>query len=162
MPHSRRHERRWERSSRVRALGLDIGSTRIGVAVSDPNGFVASPLAVLDARELAGDIRALAQLVEDYEIEQLVVGLPISLSGEEGPQAGDVRQVAERFAAELAVPIDYQDERNSSAEARRAMREAGLTDKQQRGSLDKVAAAIVLQGWLDTRRMRAALEGPDE
>jgi len=136
----------------MRALGVDIGSARIGVAVSDPTGRVASPIAVLDARELAGDARALVRIAEDYEIETLVAGLPLTLAGDEGPQAIEVRGIAERLAATLGVPLAFQDERNSSAEARRCMREAGWSDKDQRGSLDKVAAAIVLQSWLDAGR----------
>lgn len=137
----------------MRALGLDIGEARIGVAVSDPSGRIASPIAVVDARNPSRAVRELAELVEDYEIERLVVGLPLTLAGEEGPQAVEVRGTADRLATELGVPVSYQDERNSSAEARRSMREAGMSDKEQRGSLDKVAAAIVLQGWLDARRL---------
>jgi putative Holliday junction resolvase len=139
----------------VRALGLDIGSARVGVAVSDPSGAVASPLAVLDARELSRDLRALVRIAEDYEVENLVVGLPLTLAGEEGPQAAVVRTAAERFAAALDVPLEFYDERHSSTEARRSMHGAGLTEREQRGSLDKIAAAIVLQGWLDARRTRA-------
>jgi putative Holliday junction resolvase len=139
----------------MRALGLDIGSRRIGVAISDPTGVVASPIAVLDARELARDMRVLVQLAEDYEVESLVVGLPLTLAGEEGPQAAEVRVAAERFASVLGVPLEYYDERHSSSEARRSMRASGRTDRAQRGTLDKVAASIVLQGWLDARRARA-------
>lgn len=79
----------------------------------------------------------------------------MTLSGEEGPQATEVRAVADKLASDLNVPLDYYDERHSSTEARRAMRSAGLSDKEQRGSLDKIAAAIVLQGWLDARRASA-------
>lgn len=136
----------------MRALGLDIGSVRVGVAVSDPAGAVASAVSVLDARELARDVRPLARIAEDYEAEVLVVGLPFTLAGEEGPQAADVREVAGRLAGALGLPLVFQDERNSSAEARRSMRAAGLSDRQQRGSLDKVAAAILLQTWLDVQR----------
>src|SRR5574340_63943 len=139
----------------MRALGLDIGAARVGVAISDPSGCVASPIAVLDARELARDPRQLIRLAEDYEVESLVVGLPLTLAGEEGPQASEVRDVAERLAASLGIPVEYHDERHSSTEARRSMHAAGLSEKDQRGSLDKVAAAIVLQGWLDARRARA-------
>jgi putative Holliday junction resolvase len=135
----------------VRVLGLDIGAARVGVAVSDPAGAVASPVAVLDARVLARDVRLLARIVEDYEAEALVVGLPVTLAGDEGPQAADVCAVAERLGVALGLPVEYHDERLSSAEARRLMREAGMSEREQRGSVDKVAAAIVLQGWLDAR-----------
>jgi putative Holliday junction resolvase len=136
----------------VRALGLDIGAARVGVAVSDRDGTVASPVAVLDARALARDARALVRIAEDYEAECLVVGMPLTMAGEEGPQAAIVRAEAERLAAALGLPVEYHDERLSSAEARRVMRESGKSEKAQRGALDKVAAAIVLQGWLDARR----------
>ncbi len=139
----------------MRALGLDIGAARVGVAVSDPSGCVASPLAVLDARELTRDVRALVRIADDYEIENLVVGLPLTLAGEEGPQALEVRQIAQRLAGALGVQLEFFDERHSSTEAKRSMRAAGLSEREQRGSLDKVAAAIVLQGWLDSRRRRA-------
>lgn len=135
----------------MRVLGLDIGAARVGVAVSDPAGAVASPVTVLDARALARDVRPLARIVEDYEAEALVVGLPVTLAGDEGPQAAEVRAVAERFGVALGLPVEYHDERLSSAEARRLMREAGMSEREQRGSVDKVAAAIVLQGWLDAR-----------
>lgn len=135
----------------MRALGLDIGSVRIGVAVSDPTGHVASPLTVLDARALAGDIRPLQRLVEDYESECLVVGLPLTLSGDEGPQAATVRAEAERLARAVGIRAEFTDERLSSLEARRSMAASGMSEKAQRGAVDKVAAAIILQGWLDAR-----------
>src|SRR5574340_1578115 len=86
----------------MRALGLDIGAARVGVAISDPSGCVASPIAVLDARELARDPRPLVRIAEDYEVESLVVGLPLTLAGEEGPQAAEVRAVADRLASALS------------------------------------------------------------
>ena len=138
----------------MRVLGLDIGETRVGVAVSDPLGIIASPLAVLDARGLMRDPTPLARLAEDYEVECLVVGLPLTLAGDEGPQAAEIRTRAERLGAKLGLAVEYHDERLSTAEARKRMREAGLSDKDQRGLLDKVAAAIVLQRWLDARRVQ--------
>ncbi len=136
----------------MRVLGLDIGSVRVGVAVSDPSGRIASPLTVLDARALAGDATPLVRLAEDYESECLVVGLPLTLSGDEGPQAAEVRTAAVRLAAAAGLPVEFADERLSSEEARRMMSASGMSEKEQRGSVDKVAAAIILQGWLDARR----------
>jgi len=135
----------------MRALGLDIGSVRIGVAVSDPSGCIASPVTVLDAKALAGDLRPFLRLVEDYESECLVVGLPLTLAGEEGPQAALVRAEADRLAAAAGLPVVYADERLSSEEARRSMAASGMSEKEQRGAVDKVAAAIILQGWLDAQ-----------
>lgn len=136
----------------MRVLGLDIGSVRVGVAVSDPSGRIASPLTVLDARALAGDATPLVRLAEDYESECLVVGLPLTLAGDEGPQAAEVRTAAVRLATAAGLPVEFADERLSSEEARRMMSASGMSEKEQRGSVDKVAAAIILQGWLDARR----------
>lgn len=136
----------------MRALGLDIGSARIGVAVSDPRGTVASPVKVLDARDFGRALDALRDLAEDYEAEILVVGLPLTLAGDEGTQVARTRAAAGRIGEALGLPIAFYDERLSSAEARRGMRSAGLSDREQRGSVDKIAAAILLQGWLDARR----------
>jgi len=141
----------------MRILGLDIGSRRIGVAVSDPAGRVATPLTVLDAKALSRDIKPLARLVEDYEVGRIVVGLPLSLDGTEGPQARDVRATAKGLMQHVGVPLTYHDERLSSAEARRAMAAAGSSGRQQRGSVDKVAATVLLQSWLDMQA-RAEVE----
>ncbi|MGB4592399.1 MAG: Holliday junction resolvase RuvX [Coriobacteriia bacterium] len=136
----------------MRLLGLDIGEARVGVAVSDPDGTVASPVAVLDGRQLARDIRPLRLLVEDYEVAGLVVGLPVGMNGEEGAQAATVRSVADAWATVLGLPITYVDERLSSAEAARSMHAAGVSARKQRGQLDMVAAALILQTHLDLQR----------
>jgi putative holliday junction resolvase len=136
----------------VRVLALDIGEKRIGVAVSDPSGTVASPLIVLDAAVVLGDGRGLTDLVEEYEADLVVVGLPLSLDGTEGPQASSVRRAAARLAGFLRVPIEFADERLSSAQASRTMGAQGASQRQQRGSVDMVAAAIFLQSYLDARR----------
>ncbi len=145
----------------VRYLGLDIGEARVGVAVSDPDGRVATPVDVLDARALSKDARPLLRLVEDYEPGMIVVGLPLTLSGDEGPQARCVRETAERYAEIAGVDVEYWDERLSSAEARRVMSESGVTDRKKRGTLDKLAAALVLQSYLDAHAMRV-LEGDSD
>lgn len=132
----------------MRLLALDIGEKRIGVAVSDSALRVATPLTVLDA-SVIGDPRPLADLVDQYEVDRLVIGLPLSLDGTEGPQAVRVREVGTRLAEGLGMDVTYADERLSSAEASRAMRAAGLSDKQKRGRVDMVAAALILQTYLD-------------
>lgn len=133
-------------------LGLDIGEKRIGVAVSDPSGRVATPLAVLDAVETMRDGGELRRIIEDYEIETIVVGLPLSLDGTEGAQAEAVRRAARRLARFLPVPIEYGDERLSSVEARRTMGMTGLSEAEMRGRVDMVAAALFLQTYLDSRQ----------
>lgn len=133
----------------MRHIGLDIGERRIGVAVSDPSGRVATPLVVLDARALARDPSPLRRLFADYEVEEVVVGLPLTLAGEEGRQALAVRTMAERLVEPLGVPVVYHDERLSSTQAERAMAETGADARARRGSVDMVAATLLLQAHLD-------------
>lgn len=136
----------------MRLLALDIGEKRIGVAVSDPSGTVATPLTVLDAVRTLASGADLVRLVEEYEIGTVVVGLPLSMDGSEGPQAQRVRRAASRLAGFLRVPIEFADERLSSVQATRALGLGGVTSRQARGSVDKVAASIFLQSYLDVRR----------
>ncbi len=134
----------------MRVLGLDIGERRIGVAVSDPGQRVASPVAVLDATVLY-DPGPLLRLVSDYEVGLVVIGLPLSLNGTEGEQARRTRETGARIAEILGVPVTYADERLSSVEASRAMKAAGLSDREKRGRIDMVAASLLLQSYLDRR-----------
>jgi putative Holliday junction resolvase len=136
----------------VRAFGIDIGERRIGVAVSDPSGTVATPLVVLDARALARDAAPLRRLIEDYEPGLLVIGLPLTLAGEEGPQAASVKLTVRRLFEPLGIEVAYHDERLSSTAANRAMAEAGADEKARRGSVDMVAASLLLQSYLDANR----------
>lgn len=135
----------------MRVLGLDIGERRVGVAVSDPSGCIATPVKVMPA-PLSADRGALRRLAEDYEPDLLVVGLPLSLDGREGPQAARTRAEAERIARLLEVPLEFADERLSSVAAERAMSEAGLDSRARRGAVDMVAASLMLQTYLDARR----------
>lgn len=136
----------------MRVLGLDLGSRRIGVAVSDPSGVLASPHVVLErARHHAVDHRAIAELVEEVGAERVVVGLPLSLDGHDGPAARLVRHELDELAAALAVPVDAHDERFSTVSADRALIGAGLKAPARRKVIDQVAAAVLLQSWLDAR-----------
>lgn len=136
----------------MRVLALDIGEKRIGLAVSDPSGSVATPLKVLATQSVLGDSRLLVNIAADYEVELVVVGLPLSLDGTEGKQAAEVRRIAAHLAKSLPIPFEFFDERLSSAAAKRAMTEAGVSDKAKRGSVDMVAASLFLQSYLDSRR----------
>jgi putative holliday junction resolvase len=136
----------------MRVLGLDIGARRIGVAVSDPDGRVATPLKVLDARALAGDIGPLQRLVADYEVDLIVAGLPLTLAGDEGPQAQEVRDRAEQLARALRLPLELWDERLTTTEAARTMAASGVSARESKAAVDMVAAALILQGFLDSRR----------
>ncbi len=135
----------------MRVVGLDIGEVRTGVAVSDPEERVANPITVLDTKRLLADPRPLRELVRESDVGMLVVGLPLTMAGEEGPQARRVRELGDRLADLLRLPVEYADERLSSAEAQRVLRAAGRTEREQRGIADMIAAALLLQTWLDAR-----------
>jgi len=145
----------------VRVLALDIGEKRVGVAVSDPTARVATPLEVLDATEASRPGGKLQRIIEDYEVETVVVGLPLSMDGTEGPQARRVRETADRMARFLPITIQFVDERLSSVEAKRRMREAGLDERRQRGSVDMVAASIFLQDYLDAQAASSSEGGTE-
>ena len=130
----------------MRTLALDIGEVRIGLAVSDAQGRVATPLKVLPAKDVLSDGAEFRRIVEDWEIECLVCGLPFTLAGEEGPQAA-----SERIAKARALPLHFADERMSSREAKRILREEGLDERAMRGKVDMIAASLFLQSWLDAR-----------
>ena len=136
----------------MRAVALDIGEVRIGVAASDVTGTVASPVCVLPAAEVIGNARTWRRVLEDYEPEVLVCGLPKTMAGDEGPQAQKIRDVANHIHASCGIPLDFVDERLSSTEAKRILRMQGLTEKRMRGKIDMVAASLFLQTWLDARK----------
>ena len=132
-------------------LGVDVGSVRVGVAVSDPDGVLATPLTTLarDPRRGA-DLDALAQLVSERSAVEVVVGLPRSLSGAEGPAAQAARGYADALAARIApVPVRLVDERLSTVAAERALREQGVRGKSRRAVVDQAAAVVILQAALD-------------
>jgi putative Holliday junction resolvase len=136
----------------MRALALDIGEVRIGIAASDLSGTVASPVKVLPAQEVLSNARSFRLVLEDYEPEVLVCGRPMTLSGEEGPQARRIEEQARRIAAACGLPLEFADERLSSREAKRILREQGYNERSMRGRVDMVAASLFLQAWLDSRR----------
>jgi len=132
----------------MRILGLDIGERRVGVAIGDSCTRIATPLEVL-AAPLSRNPAPLRALIDEYSIARLVVGLPLTMSGEEGPQAKAVRAEVAILAQHLPVDIVFQDERLSSTQANRQMGDCGVSAKKRRGSVDMAAAAIVLQTYLD-------------
>jgi putative Holliday junction resolvase len=139
----------------VRALGLDLGSKRIGVAVSDRSGTIATPLLVLArSRRRDDDHRRIAELVVEEEAEVVVVGLPLSLSGEAGPAARAAIAEADQIATVVGVPVETYDERLTTVTADRALMEARMRAEARRRLVDKVAAAVMLQSWLDARSAR--------
>ena len=132
----------------VRALGIDFGARRIGLAVSE--GAVALPVRTLERRGLARDLDALAGLARERGVECVVVGLPLHMSGRRGPEA----EAAERFAAQvgerLGLPVHLVDERWTSVEAERALRDGGRRARDRRGRVDAVAATLILRSWLES------------
>ncbi len=133
----------------MRVLGLDIGEKRIGVAFCDTQTRVCVPLKVMSAQEVCDNARPWRILLEDNEPELLVCGLPKTLSGAQGKQAHRVRTVAEAVAQAAHLPLEFTDERLSSAEAKRFLREQGLSEREMRGKVDSVAASLILRTWLD-------------
>ncbi len=137
----------------MRALGLDLGSKRIGVAVSDLTGTIASPLTVIQrGRSRRHDHERIAALVREEEAECVVVGMPHSLSGRDGPAAKAARTEVSALASVVGVPVETYDERFTTVTANRALAESGVRGQARRQVVDKVAAAVILQSWLDARR----------
>lgn len=136
----------------MRALALDIGEVRIGIAASDASGTIAVPVKVLPAAEVLGGARSFRYVLEDYEPDVLVCGRPRTLSGEDGPQAERVMAQARQIAEACGLPLEFEDERLSSQEAKRTLREEGYNEKSMRGRVDMVAASLFLQTWLDAQR----------
>lgn len=135
---------------RGRVLGIDPGSKRIGVAVSDSDQRVATPLEVVArTRDDAAHRRRVAALAEEWEVVGLVVGLPVGLDGTEGVAAEAARAEAAALGDSTGLPVAFYDERFTSVTAERALDEAGVTQQARRGRVDMLAAAILLQGWLD-------------
>lgn len=131
----------------------------MGVAVSDASGRVASPVKVLPAAEVLGHAHTFRRILEDYEPDVLVCGRPQTLAGEDGPQAERLMGQARQIAADCGLPLEFADERLSSAEAKRILREEGLRERDMRGKVDMVAASLFLQAWLDARASDATGEG---
>jgi len=134
----------------TRILGLDPGARRVGVALSDPTGTIASPHSVIDQRsvKLTGAVRALC---EEHDVERIVVGLPTGLSGVEGPSAKAARTVGTSVAEATGLPVEYQDERFTTVTAEAALLEGGVRREKRRDVRDKVAAAVILQTYLDRK-----------
>ncbi len=136
----------------MRAMGIDVGSRRIGVAVSDELGFLAAPWRTVPTAR-GQEFATLAAMAREREIEIVVIGLPTSLDGTEGPQAKTVRAFARRLASHLdGVPHTFADERFTTAEAERMMIARRMSREERRARIDAAAAAIMLQGWLDLQR----------
>lgn len=140
-------------SERGRRLGVDVGAVRVGIAVSDPEGVLATPLVTV-ARDVEGgtDLRAIAELVAEYEVVGIVVGLPRTLAGREGPAAEAARTFVDALGAVVDVPIELSDERLTTVVATAQLRQRGVRGRKQRAVVDQAAAVVILQCWLDGGR----------
>ena len=137
----------------MRVLALDVGERRVGIAISDPTGTLARPLQALARGSREEDFAAIAALVAEHDVGLVVVGQPLSLDGTEGPQARRVARYAEALAAHLTVRVTSWDERFTTVEAKKVLRQRRKEKDRRRarakGELDAVAAAVILQGYLD-------------
>ena len=138
----------------MRILGLDIGSKRIGVAMSDELGFTAQGMETLMSKGLDADVERIAGLVRDHGVSEVVVGMPYNMNGTEGPQAEKVRAIMQRISEAIDAPVYEWDERLSTAAADRALLEADMSRAKRRKVIDKIAAVIILQGYLDRQRYK--------
>ena len=135
----------------MRVLALDVGEKRIGLALSDPAKLIATPHEMLQRSRLEDDLDALAGIVRDQQVEEVVVGHPISLDGRRHRAARQVERFAEALRQRIDVPVRLWDERFSTAEAERALLEANLSRADRKQHRDSVAAALILQSYLDSR-----------
>lgn len=147
-----------------RLLGIDYGERRIGLAVSDPSGTIAQPLSpLLRRRGKRPPLARLVTLAQEYDAVAFVVGWPLDLEGEEGPQAADVRRFAEQLGARTGLPVHLWDERLSTARAERILREMGIPSEKSRaaGRADTLAALTILQAYLDANSEPNPQANPD-
>ena len=132
-----------------RVLALDVGSKRIGVAVSDELGITAQGLETVQRQNKRRDLEVLRQLLTKYQVKEVVIGLPLRLSGAEGTQAEKMRAFAQLLNSELGVTVHLWDERWTSTEANRVLREADLSIQKRAQAVDRMAAVLILQSWLE-------------
>jgi putative Holliday junction resolvase len=137
---------------RISALGLDIGKKRVGVAVCDGTGLIATPFTTIERSTLALDLPQFEVIVKERHIKIIVAGLPYTMAGELGQQAKQTQHYASRLSRALDLPLEYVDERYTSLEAEEILKAQKKYSTWDKGAIDRQAAAIILQQWLDTRR----------
>jgi len=135
----------------MRSLGLDIGDKRIGVALSDPGGILASPLTIIDRRDDKTDIEAILEIISHNQVAKIIVGLPLSMNGRVGKQAERVKNFTRELCNHTDIPVEFRDERLSTVSARRMIREGKNRRAGKKPRYDAAAAAVILQGYLDER-----------
>ncbi|HMK34497.1 MAG TPA: Holliday junction resolvase RuvX [Desulfomonilaceae bacterium] len=138
----------------MRILCLDIGSKRIGMALSDELGFTAQGLGVLNCKNAGEDVKRIAALVREHGVTEIVVGIPYNMNGTEGPQVQKVRAFMELIGRATDIPLRDWDERLSTVAAERALLEADMSRAKRRKVIDKLSAVIILQGYLDSQHFK--------
>lgn len=142
----------------MRALGIDLGSKRIGVAKTDPSGTLASPYCVLQrVKDRTALARELTEIIDEWEIEVVVIGMPLSLDGSVGPAAKRAIGESASLRDALSVPVETYDERLTTVSADRLLREAEVDGRKRREVIDMVAASVILQSWIDAAANAAAI-----
>ena len=139
-----------------RVMGLDVGARRIGIAVTDPLGITAQGLPTLQRRNKRTDFERLGSILREYGVKEIVVGLPLRMSGAEGTQADKMRVFADELRKRFGLPVHLWDERLTSAEANRFLRETELSIGKRGKAVDRMAAMLILQGWMDSNRRPAS------
>lgn len=132
-------------------MALDIGTKRIGVAVSDPMGWTAQPVTVLERKDPARDLEELQDLCARYEVNLLLLGLPVNMNGTWGPKVDEIRAAGAWLETGLKLPVAYQDERLTTVSAQKTLLEAGVSRQKRKKSIDKLAAVYILQAYLDRK-----------
>lgn len=135
----------------MRIMALDVGEVTLGVAISDELGITAQPVTTLDRRGIKHDLRAIVELVARHEVSSIVVGLPLRLSGIVGTSATSVLEFAERVRTRVNLPVITWDERYSTMQAERVLLEGDVSRRKRREVINQIAAAIILQSYLDSR-----------
>jgi putative Holliday junction resolvase len=138
----------------IAALGLDVGKKRIGVAGCDGTGLIAFGLTTIERKNFRADLAVLQQLVDERQVDTLVVGLPYSMNGSLGFQARQVQKFADAVARALKLNLEYIDERLTSFQAEQMLQAEGIAPSRQKSLVDRKAASLILQQWLDERRLR--------
>ena len=144
-----------EKSKPHRVLGLDVGARRIGLAVTDPLGITAQGLETLERKNKKHDFAYLNRVLREYDVKEIVVGLPLRMSGEEGTQSEKIRIFAEQLGKKFGLPVHFWDERLTSAEANRFLRASELSIEKRAKAVDRMAAVLILQGWMERKGLNS-------
>jgi putative pre-16S rRNA nuclease len=140
-------------ASRQRILGLDVGLRRIGLAISDSLGITAQGLETLQRQNKRRDLDRLRAIIQKYDIAEIVVGYPLRMSGAEGTQAVKIKQFAEELKKRFHLPVHLWDERLTSAEANRVLRQSEISIERRAAAVDRMAAVLILQNWMEARKI---------